>query len=182
MAAIVAPSLAVVAWLAVAGALPAWYEIVVGYLVPLYSRLGRPGHWTFYRWHVWIPIAAGAVLSIGSAVASRRFAVRHAVVAVGLGYGVAHYFGQGKGVVGDDKLRAVTRLDLERAPKIGLGAVEIAPIEVERPAVVEQPGLPDVVAGAAQRLKASGCIAQDGAVDRRIGSVRCPVYLDAVHL
>ena len=70
VAAIVAPSLAVVAWLAVAGALPAWYEIVVGYLVPLYSRLGRPGHWTFYRWHVWIPIAAGVMLSLASALMS----------------------------------------------------------------------------------------------------------------
>jgi len=95
--ALAVPSLVVVAWLGAAGALPAWYEIVVGYLVPLYSRLGRPERWTFHRWHVWIPIAAGAVLSIGSAVASRRFAVRHAVVAVGLGYGVAHYLGQGKG-------------------------------------------------------------------------------------
>ena len=96
-AAIVVPLLAAVAWLAAAGALPAWYEIVVGYLVPLYSRLGRPERWTFYRWHVWIPIAAGVALALGSAVASRRFAVRHAVVAVGLGYGVAHFFGQGKG-------------------------------------------------------------------------------------
>src|SRR5437016_4953825 len=58
VAGVVAPSLAVVVWLAVAGALPAWYEIVVGYLVPLYSRLGRPGHWTFYRWHVAFPLAA----------------------------------------------------------------------------------------------------------------------------
>jgi len=97
VAAIVAPSLAVVAWLAVAGALPAWYEIVVGYLVPLYSRLGRPGHWTFYRWHVWIPIAAGVVLSLASALVSRRFGARHAVVTLGVGYGVAHFFGQGKG-------------------------------------------------------------------------------------
>jgi hypothetical protein len=96
-AAILVPPLAVVAWLAAAGALPAWYEIVVGYLVPLYSRLGRPERWTFYRWHVWIPIAAGVALALGSAVARRRFAARHAVVAVGVGYGIAHYFGQGKG-------------------------------------------------------------------------------------
>jgi hypothetical protein len=86
-----------VAWLAVTGALPAWYEIVVQYLVPLYSRLGRPGRWTFSRWHVWIPIAAGVALSIGSALVNRRFGTRHAVVALGLGYGVAHFFGQGKG-------------------------------------------------------------------------------------
>ena len=94
---VLAPSLAVVAWLAVVGALPAWYEIVVGYLVPLYSRLGQPDRWTFHRWHVWIPILAGVTLSIGSALVSRRFSARHAVVTVGLGYGVAHYFGQGKG-------------------------------------------------------------------------------------
>jgi hypothetical protein len=95
--AVAVPPLAVVAWLAAAGALPAWYEIVVGYLVPLYSRLGRPERWTFYRWQVWIPIAAGAVLALGVAVAGRRFGARHAAVAVGLGYGVVHFFGQGKG-------------------------------------------------------------------------------------
>jgi len=96
-AAIVVPLLAVAAWLGVVGALPAWYEIVAGYLVPLYSRLGRPERWTFHRWHVWLPIAAGVAVSIGSAIASRRFATRHAVVAIGLGYGVAHFVGQGKG-------------------------------------------------------------------------------------
>jgi hypothetical protein len=96
-AALVVPSLAVVAWLALMGALPAWYEIVARYLVPLYSRLGRPDRWTFYRWHVWLPIAAGVALSLGSALAGRRFSTRHAVVTVGLGYGVAHFFGQGKG-------------------------------------------------------------------------------------
>jgi Dolichyl-phosphate-mannose-protein mannosyltransferase len=96
-AALAAPALAVVVWLAAAGALPAWYEIVVGYLVPLYSRLGRPERWTFYRCHVWIPIAGGAALSLASAVGGRRFAARHAVVAAGLGYGVAHFVGQGKG-------------------------------------------------------------------------------------
>jgi len=92
-----APALAVVVWLAVLGALSAWLDIVVHYLLPLYSRLGRPAHWTFYRWQLWIPIMAGATLSLGSALASRRFGARHAVVAIGLGYGVAHFFGQGKG-------------------------------------------------------------------------------------
>jgi hypothetical protein len=96
-AAIAVPSAVVVAWLASVGALPAWYDIVARYLVPLYSRLGRPDHWTFYRWHLWIPLMAGAVLSLGSALSSRRFGARHAVVTVGLGYGLAHFFGQGKG-------------------------------------------------------------------------------------
>jgi len=43
------------------------------------------------------PIAAGVACSIGSAIAARRFAARHAVVAIGLGYGAAHFVGQGKG-------------------------------------------------------------------------------------
>ncbi len=65
--------------------------------MPLYSRLGRPEHWTFHRWHVWIPIAAGVALSIGSILASRRLGARHAVVALGVGYGLVHFVGQGKG-------------------------------------------------------------------------------------
>jgi Dolichyl-phosphate-mannose-protein mannosyltransferase len=93
---VVAPAV-VVAWLAAKGALAAWREIVFDYLLPLYARLGRPERWTFHRWHVWIPIAAGVLLSLGSALVRRRFSARHAVVALGLAYGVAHYFGQGKG-------------------------------------------------------------------------------------
>jgi hypothetical protein len=46
---------------------------------------------------VWIAIAAGMVLSVGSALAQRRFTARHVVVTLGLAYGVAHFFGQGKG-------------------------------------------------------------------------------------
>jgi len=92
----VAPAM-VVAWLAAKGALAAWREIVFDYLLPLYARIGRPERWTFYRWHVWIPIAAGVVLSLGSALAGRRFTARHAVVTLGLAYGVAHYVGQNKG-------------------------------------------------------------------------------------
>jgi 4-amino-4-deoxy-L-arabinose transferase-like glycosyltransferase len=89
--------LAVAVWLAAKGAFAAWREIVFDYLLPLYSRLGRPDRWTFHRWHVWIAIAAGMVLSVGSALAQRRFTARHVVVTLGLAYGVAHFFGQGKG-------------------------------------------------------------------------------------
>src|SRR5207253_5841929 len=49
------------------------------------------------RWHVWIPVAAGRVLSRASALVSRRFAARHAVVTIGVGCGGAHFFGQGEG-------------------------------------------------------------------------------------
>ena len=96
VAALVIAPVVVVAWLAAKGALAAWREIVFDYLLPLYARLGRPDRWTFHRWHVWIPIAAGVLLSVGSALAHRRFTARHAVVTLGLAYGVVHYFGQGR--------------------------------------------------------------------------------------
>ena len=54
---IVMAPLAVAAWLAAKGALAAWRELVFDYLLPLYSRLGRPDRWAFHRWHVWIPLA-----------------------------------------------------------------------------------------------------------------------------
>ncbi|MBI4247178.1 MAG: hypothetical protein HY614_08325 [Candidatus Rokubacteria bacterium] len=95
-AAMVAP-LAVVVWLGALGALPAWRAIVVDYLLPLYSRLGRPSAWGFHRWPVWIPIAVAVLASVLSAARHRRFGARHAVAALGLAYGVAHYVGQGKG-------------------------------------------------------------------------------------
>jgi hypothetical protein len=92
----VAP-LAVVGWLAVAGALPAWRAIVIDYLIPLYSRLGRPADWAVYRPYAWLPIAAGVLLSVGSALAAGRFGGRHAVAALGVLYGVVHFVAQGKG-------------------------------------------------------------------------------------
>ena len=89
--------LVVVLWLAALGALGPWREIVLGYLLPLYSRLGRQAAWTVYRWTLWPAIAAGLVLSLGHALATRRFTFRHAVATVGVGYGILHYVGQGKG-------------------------------------------------------------------------------------
>jgi len=52
----------VLGWLAAVGALAAWREIVVSYLLPFYARLGRPSSWVFHRWQVWIPIAAAVAL------------------------------------------------------------------------------------------------------------------------
>src|SRR6185503_3520409 len=88
---------AMLAWLGVVGALPAWRAIVVDYLVPLYSRLGRGAGWSLYRPEAWIALAAGAVLTLASVVAARRFSARHAVAALGALYGVVHFAGQGKG-------------------------------------------------------------------------------------
>jgi hypothetical protein len=89
--------LGVVSWLATVGGLAAWREIVFGYLIPLYSRLGRSSPWTVSRWSLWPAIAAALLLSIGHGLATRRLTFRHAVAMVGLGYGLFHYVLQGKG-------------------------------------------------------------------------------------
>jgi hypothetical protein len=88
---------AMLVWLAFIGALPAWRAIVVDYLVPLYSRLGRGAGWSVHRPGVWIALAAGVVISTASALAAGRFTARHVVAALGVLYGVVHFLGQGKG-------------------------------------------------------------------------------------
>src|SRR5262249_35393991 len=85
------------AWLAAAGGLGAWYEIVPGYLIPCCARLGRTSPWSVYRWHAWIPIGAGVAISLVAALVRRRAAPRHLVAALGVAYGIFHYVGQGKG-------------------------------------------------------------------------------------
>ncbi len=92
-----APMLAAAAWVATLGGLASWRAIVLDYLVPLYSHVGRPSSWTFHRWHVWIFIALAVVISLAHALASRHFATRHAVVTLGIAYGVLHFVLQGKG-------------------------------------------------------------------------------------
>jgi len=92
-----AAPVAVLAWLAACGGLGAWYEIVSGYLLPLYSRLGRTAPWSIYRWHAWIPIAVGVTVSLLSVVVRRHVRGRHLIAALGVGYGIVHYVAQGKG-------------------------------------------------------------------------------------
>jgi hypothetical protein len=87
----------VVAWVAALGALGAWRDIVFGYLVPLYSRLNRPSDWMYFRWQPWLLIAPVIVLALARVALTRRFTARHAVVALGLGYGLVHFLGQRKG-------------------------------------------------------------------------------------
>lgn len=88
--------LAVVAWVAVRGGLGAWWWITRDYLVPLYSRLTEPD-WHLHRGLIWIPIGLAAAITFASALVRGRFGARHGIAALGLGFGVAHYFGQGKG-------------------------------------------------------------------------------------
>ena len=87
----------VVAWLGAIGALGAWREIVVDYLIPLYSRLKGSDAWAVDRWSLWPVIVVALVLSLAHLWITRRFTFRHAVVTAGLGYGLLHYLGQGKG-------------------------------------------------------------------------------------
>jgi hypothetical protein len=89
--------LATLGWLALAGALPAWRAIVFDYLLPLYSRLGRDVAWNVYRPEVFLPVGAGAVLSVVGALGGGRFGPRHVVAALGVVYGAVHFVGQGKG-------------------------------------------------------------------------------------
>jgi hypothetical protein len=88
---------AVLLWLAAAGGLGAWYEIVTGYLIPLYSRLGRTSPWSVYRWHAWIPLGVGVTVSLVVALVRRGAGARHLVAALGVAYGIFHYVAQGKG-------------------------------------------------------------------------------------
>ena len=89
--------LAVILWVAALGGWPAWRAMVLDYVIPLYSQVGRPGRWGFDRWQTWLPVAAAVLLNLGSALAHRRFGARHALAGLGLAYGVAHYVSQNKG-------------------------------------------------------------------------------------
>ncbi len=96
VAGVAVPILGVVIWVAALGALPAWQGLILDYLLPLYSRLRQadPG---FHGWHAWIPAGVGIALGVATAAWSRRFAVRHGVALLGLGYGIVHFLVQGKG-------------------------------------------------------------------------------------
>jgi hypothetical protein len=91
------PPAVVLAWLAARGGLRAWRDIVVDYLVPLYSRLTRPEDWAFWRVEVWFALGAAALVSVGAAAWYGRFDWRRAIAVMGLGYGVLHFVGQRKG-------------------------------------------------------------------------------------
>lgn len=89
--------LAIVGWLAAAGALEAWRDLVRDYLVPVYTSLRPASRWEIYRPQAWAPIAVGVTLSVTSTLARRALTVRHVVAMLGVAYGVFHYVVQGKG-------------------------------------------------------------------------------------
>jgi len=96
LAALVAPCIATMAWLANAGGMGAWWWIMRDYVVPLYSHVGRAQSWPLLRSPLWASIGLTIAVSLFSIVRDRRFTARHGIAIAGVIYGVAHYFGQGK--------------------------------------------------------------------------------------
>jgi hypothetical protein len=94
------PAVPVLAWLAAIGGLGAFVDIVLGYLVPLYSRLGREPLGAAILGHDQGSLVLGGLglWALGGAIAlGRRRDARGVVLVAGLVYGIAHYVGQGKG-------------------------------------------------------------------------------------
>ena len=94
--ALVVPA-ALALWLALAGALRAWADIMFGYALPVYGHLGRSAPWQGHRWLGWIPLGLAAGASLVGVLVARRADVRHLVAALGVAYGLFHYVGQSKG-------------------------------------------------------------------------------------
>jgi hypothetical protein len=89
--------LAVLLWLASLGALGAWWDIVWGYLIPLYSRVARPSDWLYFRWDALLAVVVTVVMTAARLTWTRRWSPRHVVVWLGVAYGVVHFLGQRKG-------------------------------------------------------------------------------------
>lgn len=84
-------------WLALAGGLRAWADVIFGYALPVYGHLGRSAPWLGHRWLGWIPLALAALGALAAALVTRRADARHLVAVVGIAYGIANYVGQSKG-------------------------------------------------------------------------------------
>lgn len=99
-AALVVPGL-VFGWLAWRGGLGPFVDILTGYVLPLYSRVGRTPAWTALRWYeygwqLWLLFAGLAALAVLSP-AREGFAARKGLAVMGAVYGGLHFWLQGKG-------------------------------------------------------------------------------------
>ena len=95
------PAVATLGWLGWTGGLGAFRDITLGYLIPLYSRLGRNdlAHELVardYGGDVLAGVGIWAVLGVVALVRG-RCASTLGVLAVGLAYGVVHFWAQGRG-------------------------------------------------------------------------------------
>ena len=96
LAALAAPCIGAMAWLASTGGMGAWWWIMREYVVPLYSRVGRAQSWPLLHSPLWASIGGTIAVSLILIVSDRRLTARRGIAVAGLVYGVAHYFGQGK--------------------------------------------------------------------------------------
>lgn len=95
------PAVPTLAWLRWTGGLAAFTDIMLGYLIPLYSRLGRNDlfHEVAVRDYgigVLIGLALWAGLGVAALVRARRWG-ELGVLATGAAYGLAHFVVQGRG-------------------------------------------------------------------------------------
>jgi hypothetical protein len=95
------PGLAILAWLGWTGGLGAFVDITLGYLLPLYSRLGRNDllHEFAVRDYgvaVLAGLAAWAALGAVALARGRRWK-ELGILGAGLAYGAAHFWIQGRG-------------------------------------------------------------------------------------
>ena len=97
-AGLVAPA-AVFGWLAWRGGLGPFWDIVNGYVVPLYSRVGRVSVWQAIVWHAFSGALAGLFFLVVLALLapSPRESARKGLALMGVLYGLAHFAVQGKG-------------------------------------------------------------------------------------
>ncbi len=88
-------------WLGWLGGLRPFIEILTGYVLPLYSHVGRAPalqslRWYEYGWELWLLFLALGALAMLSP-APRGFAARKALAVLGAAYGWLHFALQGKG-------------------------------------------------------------------------------------
>jgi hypothetical protein len=92
---------AIMGWVAWRGGAGAFLAIATGYVLPLYSRVGRVSVWEGVRWHVygwqiWSCLIVLGVLGIFVRV-EKPYAVRRWLALTGAVYGLLHFAVQGKG-------------------------------------------------------------------------------------
>lgn len=90
----------VFAWLAWRGGLGPFLDIFTGYVMPLYSRVGRVGAWQAIGWHAFGRPLAGLFLvlvALALIAPPAREPARKGLAMLGVLYGLVHFVAQGKG-------------------------------------------------------------------------------------
>lgn len=98
--ALLLPALALV-WLAALGALESFLDVMTGYVLPLYSRVGRVPVWRSFTYsHAGWPFVTLVATLVATALVLARpglLDIRRVLALAGAGYGLLHFALQGKG-------------------------------------------------------------------------------------